>query len=112
MKTKSHKTTKGRSATNKSAKTTYLKKDPKEGSRKTNPGLHALYVGWAVKHLAVIEECTLKISNLANLNMNDILIAIYKEKEKLIKINPAYMDAMEILNSIRDIKFYRPDENQ
>ena len=83
----------------------------KEDKSKENPGLHLLYVKWGIKHLAVIEECIMKLENLSNGNMLNIIIAMQREKDKLIRDNKAYSDAMEILESIRDIDFYRPEKD-
>ena len=73
--------------------------------KKKNPEPHLLYVKWAVVHLAIIEECMRKL-DFGNINLLDILEAMGNEKDKLIKDSPAYTDAYEILESLRDIKFY------
>jgi len=72
--------------------------------RKSNPGLHLLYVKWAIQHLTTINVSIEKISKYSNLNMFDILNAMWKEREKLIKNNAAYADAQEIISSIQEIK--------
>ena len=76
----------------------------KEDHRKTNPGLHLLYVKTAVVHLTVIDECLKKLEYQSNLNMLDSIQALYKERGKLVKNNAAYADAQEILDSITEKK--------
>lgn len=83
----------------------------KEDESKKNPGLHLLYVKWAVEHLAKIEQC-LKILDCGNLNLLDLQYAIITERDKLVHNNKAYYDAFEILNSIRKIDFIREKYNE
>jgi hypothetical protein len=66
----------------------------------SNPQAHLLYVKWAVKHLVTIDDCIRKISNFSNLNMMNILEAMWTERNKLVRENAAYADAQEIISSI------------
>ena len=72
--------------------------------------LELLYTGWAVRHLALIEECISKLGAEHNVNLVDICQVMQTEKEKLIQTNPAYEKAWEILESIRHIDFPRDSE--
>lgn len=75
-----------------------------------NNNCHSLYVEWAYKHLLILNECIVKISNYSNLNMLDAKIALIKERDKLISTNPAYNEAWKTL---RDLKQFIPlMENQ
>lgn len=70
-----------------------------------------LYVKWAVKHLALIEECQAKLSNENNTNLLDLLVVMDAERQNLINHNPNYKEAQEILNSIRDTNFFTNKED-
>jgi len=74
-----------------------MKKEIKETLRETNPGLHALYVRWAIKHLLSIRKCINELSSHSNCNMMDSISALYKEYNKLTKNNAAYEEAHEII---------------
>ena len=58
------------------------------------------YTATAVKHLRILDECIMKIGDCSNLNMYDALVALLREKEKLITSNINYWEAAEILSSI------------
>lgn len=83
-----------------------------EDLTKSNPAVHLLYVKWGVKHLAIIEGCILKLSNLSNTNMMDIICAMQAEYDKLIATNQAYKDAKEILDSIRGTKIFPREKKE
>lgn len=74
--------------------------DFKEDRSISNPQAHLLYVKWAVKHLVTIDDCIRKITNFSNLNMMNILEAMWEERNKLVRENAAYADAQEIISSI------------
>jgi hypothetical protein len=69
--------------------------------RKDNPALHMLYVKTAVQHLSIIDRQIRELSNLANLNMSDMIEAMVAQREKLIEENAAYFDAEHILEILR-----------
>lgn len=68
--------------------------------RETNPGLHLLYVKWAVVHLTMIRRSMDYLSTASNCNMFPSVAALGTEYEKLVRENPAYADAEEILQSL------------
>lgn len=82
----------------------------KEDYRQSNPSLHLLYVKQAVIHLTTINECIIKLDNLSNLNMTDILQAMWSERNKLISSNAAYADAQEIIDSIYEVSGEKEEE--
>lgn len=84
----------------------------KETYADSNPGLHLLYVTWAVEHLAQIEECQKLLGRFSNGNLLNIQSAMDRERLKLIQNNEAYAKAQEILNSVRDINFYRRRDDE
>lgn len=70
---------------------------------KMNPkdeACHELYVKWAIPHLLAMREAIVKFDGFSNMNMIPVAGAIYKEYECLVKTNPAYAEANEILNGI------------
>lgn len=69
--------------------------------RESNPGLHLLYVKWAVLHLKEIDNCMEKLLKFSNINLHDVVQAMHLEREKLITENAAYADANEILLSLQ-----------
>ena len=77
--------------------------------KKNNAGLHLLYVKWAVRHLALIDECIKKLGDQSNINLYDMISAMVIERDKLITTNEAYRDAKEILDSIKEFTT-DPDE--
>lgn len=79
---------------------TELNEGFKEDYSEKNPGLHLLYVKWAVKHLYEVNKMIIRLDQFHNVNMVDFVLAIIKEKEKIIKSNKAYFDANEIIESI------------
>ena len=79
----------------------------KEDWRKENPKLHLLYVKLGVKHLSIIDNCYKQLSSTCNVNMAGPLIALQKERNKLLKYNAAYADAQEILDLIADAQEIR-----
>lgn len=60
-----------------------------------------LYTKMAIGHLTLIDATLKKFSNCANLNMNDPRLALWNEREKLLRTKMAYMEAQDILNEIR-----------
>ena len=74
--------------------------------RKTNPGLHLLYVKTAVKHLVAIDDMLLKLNDFSNGNMMGAIEALDNERAKLVKTNAAYADADEIIKSIGPFRRY------
>lgn len=74
-----------------------MKKVFEDDFRKSNPGLHLLYVKHAIKHLRYINKCIKKFNGFSNTNMLPILEALTAEKDKLIANNAAYADANEII---------------
>ena len=65
--------------------------------RKTNPGLHLLYVKWAVQHLRAIDLAIQSLGRFSNLNLIDSLSALQIERAKLVEGNAAYTEAHAIL---------------
>lgn len=59
-----------------------------------------LYVSWAVKHLRILDECIMRIADCSNLNLCDVLTALYEQKKKLIVENINYWEAASILADI------------
>lgn len=72
--------------------------------RQENPGLHLLYVKTAVLHLHVIDTQIQELNDLANGFLNDIVRSMIREREYLVKNNPAYSDAASILEQINRLK--------
>lgn len=72
-----------------------------EDYRKSNPGLHMLYTKWAIPHLVEIDKAIHKFDSFSNLNMLGVTIALFKEREKLVKENAAYAEADAILKTIQ-----------
>lgn len=75
----------------------------KHDHRKTNPGLHRLYVEWAVRHLAVYEQAMRAFGNESNLNMLDGLYVLGAERAKLIRENAAYAEADKLINTYNSV---------
>jgi hypothetical protein len=48
-----------------------------------------------------LDKCIRILQRHCNINMDDSIQALYKERSKLIKTNRAYADADEILSSIK-----------
>ena len=70
----------------------------------SNNTMHMLYTKWAVQHLTTIDNCIERITKYSNVNMLDVVQALYDERRKLIENNPAYKDADEILVLIADAR--------
>lgn len=79
----------------------YQKPEFDDDHRKSNPGLHMLYVKWACKHLTIIDGCIKKMNRESNCNMHEPVEALRKSRAGLIANNAAYHDAHEIMNEIR-----------
>jgi len=77
--------------------------------RKTNPGLHRLYVEWAVRHIALFDRVIEAFGGEANLNMMDVTIAVMNERAKLIKTNAAYAEAEKLINIFKSVRPIRID---
>jgi len=60
---------------------------------------HDLYVKWAIRHLLILRNCLYQL-DVGNLNMCDAYCALYREMDKLIKVNPAYREANEFLEEL------------
>jgi hypothetical protein len=71
----------------------------KDDQRKKNPGLHLLYVEWAIAHLKALDDCISKLEAFSNLNMLDSIVALGKERAKLVRDNAAYFDADRFLRT-------------
>lgn len=67
-----------------------------EDHRRDNPGLHLLYVKTAVRHLTMIDRMLSEV--WAQGNLNDLGSAMQRERAELLRTNPAYIDAQEILD--------------
>lgn len=61
--------------------------------RETNPGLHKLYVEWAITHLVAIKKALKSFYKFSNCNMNGPIEALEKARDKLIEENAAYAEA-------------------
>lgn len=61
---------------------------------------HELYVKWAIPHLLAMRKAIDVFDGFSNMNMLPIAAALYKEYEILIKTNPAYAEANEILGDV------------
>lgn len=72
-----------------------------EDYRESNPKLHMLYTKWAIPHLVEIDKALRKFDSFSNLNMLGVTIALFKEREKLVKENAAYAEADAILKTIQ-----------
>lgn len=72
--------------------------------RSENPGLHMLCTKTAVLHLTQIDKALKEFENCSSLNMNDVWLALWYERVKLLRTNAAYMEAQNILNQIRYAK--------
>ena len=68
---------------------------------KIEAGLHLLYVKWACKHLVVIDKMIRELGDLSNIHMSEVAEVLFKERNRLVKTNPAYKDANEILVSLK-----------
>ncbi len=69
--------------------------------RETNPALHLLYVKWAVQHLAMLDRMLAELWGCSNMNMHGPAAALQKERNKLTTYDAAYLDADEILKSLK-----------
>lgn len=67
------------------------------------PGLHRLYVEWAVRHLAIYEQAIRAFDRESNLNMIDGLCALIQERDKLIKTNAAYAEADKLIKIFKSV---------
>lgn len=72
-----------------------------EDWRKTNPGLHLLYVKTAVRHLRLIDNQLSELHMESNLNLTDMIEAMQHQRMVLVFSNAAYWDAAEILRGLR-----------
>lgn len=83
-------------------KKTSEKKAFKDDNRKTNPALHLFLVKNACRNLAVIDRCTRMMVDRAALSLMEPIVALEKERMRLVQEDAAYSDADEILSSIRN----------
>lgn len=67
--------------------------------RCSNPGLHMLYVKSAVKHLAILDRMIAELYGQSNLNLTDAICGLQEAREKLLRTNPAYIDAQEVIDN-------------
>lgn len=65
--------------------------------RESNPKLHLLYVGWAIRHLTMVDRMITQLYNESNSNPYDFAYALHEEMLKKIKDDQAYEDAYCIL---------------
>jgi hypothetical protein len=79
-----------------------------EDRRTDNPGLHLLYVKWAIMHLRSIDNALKDLERHSNLNLLDIMQAMHVERQKLVDTNAAYADAQEIITAYRTGKLPEP----
>ena len=70
---------------------------------KSNPGLHLLYVKWAVMHLTAIDEMLAKLSNFSNANMHGPYAMLLDARTMLVNTNLAYADAADMLTASKGI---------
>lgn len=74
-----------------------------EDYHETNPGLHLLYVKYAIGHLRAIDDALKTFSDFSNLNMHGPQQALYEQRLLLVKRNMAYADADEIIRRYNGI---------
>lgn len=67
----------------------------------SNPGLHAIYTRIAVEHLLLIDDMIKQLHECLNSNLCDTIESLNHERDKLVKTDPAYADAQEIIGVIR-----------
>ncbi len=59
----------------------------------SNPGLHELYVGWAMHHLTIINTFLTELEAFSNGSLMDMGLSVAEERRKLIMEDTAYRDA-------------------
>jgi hypothetical protein len=84
----------------------------KEDWQQKNPGLHLLYLKWAVKHLRAVDKIMKTLSDFSNGNLMSMQGAVYLERKKLVDTNAAYADAHEILVSLGLCQDYKEEETE
>lgn len=72
--------------------------------RQDNAALHALYVKTAIKHILAIDQAIYNFDRFSNLNLNDMLLAMWQNRTKLTIENSAYAEAAEVLNELAGLK--------
>jgi hypothetical protein len=72
----------------------------KNDYRQSNPGLHLLYVKWAVAHLAAADRMIRELYGFANLNAREMGVALEDAYARLVATDAAYADADEIVRSV------------
>lgn len=75
----------------------------------SNPGLHSLYVNWAMEHLEVINRFMEELDGFSNLNLLDLQSTLRQKRGDLLLHNAAYRDAMiRILAGLGPIEKKKP----
>ena len=59
-----------------------------------------LYTHWAVKHLLAIDKAIRELSEYSNLTLNDSILALYRERKKLIRTDPNFARAEKFLEEM------------
>lgn len=72
--------------------------------RKDKPRLHRLYVEWAVRHLALMDQVISAFDAQSNFNVLDVTIAVMDERAKLIKVNAAYAEADKLIQIFKSVR--------
>lgn len=68
--------------------------------REENPGLHLLYVKWAIKHLSMVHRMIKELMGESSLNTYDAAMALQDWMDKTVRTDAAYADANEMLLSV------------
>lgn len=80
--------------------------------RASNPGLHALYVKWAVQTLKDVREALEKLEGRSKRTASRLANALRIEMQDLIAEDAAFFDAAAILFSGVDTTPYYNDDEQ
>jgi hypothetical protein len=71
----------------------------------SNPGLHLLYVKWAIEHLhRVLKDIDFYLKK-SNWNWNQTGFALIEDYKRIVKEDKAYEDAHEVLMLMKLVKY-------
>lgn len=65
-----------------------------------NAALHALYVKFAISSLLAIDQGIKRLEDECKTTLNGMILAMYKERERLIREDSAFFEAMELFEDL------------
>ena len=80
--------------------------------RESNPGLHRLYVEYAVGDLATINKAIKMLDARAHTSLSGVMCAIFAERDKLIAEDAAFAEAARLLKLATAIEQGEAESNE